>query len=180
MLPCIGAHESIDRSLFLQVLDECEQRSFACVEREKIEILEYARLVQGAQFGVAITAAQHRDDARVNSLDGLRDTKRTVDVAGKGRGKEHEIRSVQGQRLERQFMQEFIDKVVGCIERRLQKIEGRLARGQGFCVAHELKARVDAIANDVRKVIEIQRGYVLRAILNSQGAKGPVERVAFG
>ena len=67
----------------------------------------------------------------------------------------------------------------GALERGLQLIERRLARRQRFCIAHELEARVDGIADDVREVIEIKGGDVLGAILQPQRTKGPVERVAF-
>ena len=49
------------RSLVLQVFDECQQRAFAGVERDEVEVVEDARLVQGAQLGIAIAAAQYRD-----------------------------------------------------------------------------------------------------------------------
>ena len=72
-----------------------------------------------------------------------------------------------------------VHQVVRRAERRLQRIEGRLARRQRFGVAHEFEARVDAVADDVREVVEIQGGDVLGAILQPQRTEGPVERVAF-
>ena len=60
----------------------------------------------------------------------------------------------------------------------MQLIERRLARRQRFCVAHELEARIDGIANDIGEVIQIQRRNVLGAILQSQRAERPVERIA--
>ncbi len=178
MLARIRAHQLIERPLVLQMFDERKQRTFASIERYEIEVVEYARLVHGAQLGIAITAAQYRDDGRVGLLDGLRDAKRAVNVAGKRRGDEHQVRLMLRQRFERQRVQECIHQIVRRTERRLQLIERRLARRQRFCIAHELEARVDGIADDVREVVEIKGGNVLGAILQSQCTKGPVERVA--
>ena len=112
-------------------------------------------------------------------LDGLRDAKGAVHVAGKGRGDEHQRRLMPRQRFERQRVQRCIDQAVRRVERRVQLIERRLARRQRLRIAHELEARIDGIANDVGEVVEIQRGDVLGAILQSQRAEGPVERIAF-
>src|ERR1700727_226572 len=76
-------------------------------------------------------------------------------------------------------MQRCIDQIVRRTERRLQLIEAWLARRQRFCIAYELEARVDGIADDVREIIEIKGGDVFGAILQSQRTEGPVERVAF-
>ncbi len=63
------------------------------------------------------------------------------------------------------------------IQRLVQAIERRLARGERLGVAHELEARVDGLANDVRDVVEIQRADVLRPILQPERAESPVERI---
>src|SRR5450631_2882483 len=179
MLARIGAHQLIERPLVLQVFDECKQRTLPSVERYEIEVIENTRLVHGAQLGIAITAAQYRDDGLVDLLGGLRDAKGAVNVAWKRRCDEQQVRLILRQRFERQCMQGCIYQIVRRTERRLQLIERRLARRQRFCIAYELEARVDGIADDVREVIEIKGGNVLGAILQSQCTKGPVERVAF-
>ena len=116
--------------------------------------------------------------AGLGLLDGLRDAKGAVNVAGKRRGDEHQSRLILRQRLERQCMQGCIHQAVRRAERRVQLIECRLARRQRFRIAHELEARIDGIANDIGQVIEIQGGDVFGAILQSQCAEGPVERIA--
>ena len=63
----IRAHQLLERSLVLQMLDEREQRSFAGIERYEIEVVENTRLVHGAQLGIAIAAAQYRHDGRAGS-----------------------------------------------------------------------------------------------------------------
>src|ERR1700722_14613213 len=164
MLARIGAHQLVGRPLVLQVFDEGEQRTFASVERYEIEVVENTRLVHGAQLGVAITAAQYRDDGRAGLLDGLGNEKGAVNVARKRRSDEHQVRSILRQRFESQCMQGRIYQVVRRTERGLQLIERRLARRQRFCIAHELEARVDGVADDVREVIEIKGGNVFGAI----------------
>src|ERR1700678_4216538 len=82
------------------------------------------------------------------------------------------------QRFESQCVQGCIYQIVRRTERRLQLIECRLAGRQRFCIAYELEARIDGIADDVREIIEIKGGNVFGAILESQCTKGPVERVA--
>ena len=161
------------------MVDECQQWTFAGVERHEIEVVEDPWLLQGAQLSIAITAAQYRDDGRVHLLDGLRDPKRAVDIARKGRGDEHQGRLMRRQHVERQCVQNCVDQIVWRIERRLQLIEPRLARRQRFRITHELKARIDGVANDVGEVIEIQGGDVLGTILQSECTKGPVESVVF-
>ncbi len=108
-----------------------------------------------------------------------RDAKGAVNVARKGCGNEYQVRLMLRQCFERQCMQGCIYQIVRRSECHLQLIERRLARRQRFCIAHELEARVDGIADDVREIIEIQGGDVLGAILQPQRAKGPVEHVAF-
>src|ERR1700722_4348217 len=179
MLARIRAHQLFERPLVLQVFDECKQRTFAGIERYEIEIVEYTRLVHGAQLGIAVSAAQYRDRGRLGLLGGLRDAKGAVNVTGKRRGDEQQRRLIPLQRLERQCVQGCIYQVVRRNERRLQLIECRSARRQRFCIADELEARVDGIADDVREVVEIEGGNVFGAILQSQGTEGPVERIAF-
>ena len=70
-----------ERSPALQVLDQREQRPLAGVQRDEVEVVEHARFVQLAQLGVAVAAAEHRDDCGSRALDGLRDAERAVDVA---------------------------------------------------------------------------------------------------
>src|SRR5258708_13709740 len=161
MLARIRAHQLIKRSPVLQVFDERKQRTFASVERYEIEVAENTRLVHGAQLGIAITAAQYRDDGRVGLLGGLRDAKGAVNVARKRRGDEHQVRLILRQRFELQCIQRCIYQAVRRTERRLPMIERRLARRQRLCIAHELESRVDGIADDVREVIELKGGDVL-------------------
>src|ERR1700731_509251 len=116
MLARIRAHQLIERSLVLQVFDEGKQRTFAGVESYEVEVVENTRLVHGAQLGIAITAAQYRDDGRVGLLDGLRDAEGTVNVARKRRGDEHQARSPPCQNIKRQCMQECIYQAVRQIE----------------------------------------------------------------
>ncbi len=165
MLARIRAHQLIERSLVLEVFDEGKQRTFASVEGHEIEVVENARLVHGAQLGIAISAAQYRDNGRVGCLDGLRDAKGAVNVARKWRRDEHEVRMMLRQRVERQCMQKCIQQTARRVECLLQRIERRLARRQRFCIAHKLEARVDGIADDVREVIEIKGRDVLGAVL---------------
>src|SRR6266478_62321 len=165
MIARISAHQLSERSLVLQVFDECKQRTFASIKRYEIEVVENTRLVHGAQLCIAITTAQYRDDGWAGLLGGLRDAKGAVDVARKRRGDQHQVRLILRQGFECKCMQECIYQVVRRTERRLQLIERRFARRQRFCIAHELEARVDSIPDDVREVIQIKGGDVLGAIL---------------
>ena len=112
----IRAHQPIERTLVLQVFDECKQRTFASVERYEIEVVENTRLVHSAQLGVAIATAQYRNDGRVDLLGGLCDAKGTVNVARKRCGDEHQVRLIPRQRFERQCMQGRIQEIVRRIE----------------------------------------------------------------
>ena len=64
LLARIGAYQLSKRPLALQMLHECQQRPLASIKRDKIEVIENARLVHSAQLGVAVTAAEHRDRGR--------------------------------------------------------------------------------------------------------------------
>ena len=75
-------------------------------------------------------------------------------------------------------MQGCIYEIVGSTERGMQLIERRLTRRQRFRIAYELEARVDGIANDVRKVIEIKGCNIFGTILQAECTESPVERVA--
>ena len=77
--------------LAAQPLDECKYRRFAIVERHVVEVVEHAGLVQLAQLGIDVAAAQYGHDSGVLRLDGLRDPERRVNRAGKRRGHEHHI-----------------------------------------------------------------------------------------
>ncbi len=59
-----------------------------------------------------------------------------------------------------------------------QRLEARLAAGQRFSVTHKFKPRVHRVAQYVGQVVQVERGQVLGAVLQAQGAKGPAQRVA--
>ena len=174
----IRSYQLIGRSFVLQVFDEGQQRSFTSVEGDEIEVIENTRLVHRAKLGVAVPAAQHGDDRRLGLFDGLRDSKCAVHVSWKGRGDEYQGGLMLRQCLECQCVKGRIYQGARLVECSVQVIESRLTGRQRFRVADEFEARVDRIANDVGKVVEIQGRDVLGTILQSQRAKGPAERVA--
>jgi len=68
----------------LPVLDQGQQRAFAVVEGDVVEIIEDARLGEFAQFGIDPAAAEDGDDLRVFGLDCLSDAEGGIDRAGEG------------------------------------------------------------------------------------------------
>ncbi len=74
-------------------------------------------------------------------------------------------------------MQGLIDQIQGRGQSLRERIEGRLALRQRLGVAHELEARVDAVAQHVGQIVQVQRGQVARLVLHAQRAKSPGQRV---
>ena len=160
------------------MFEQRENRSLAIIERDVVDIIEDARLFQFAQLGIHPAATEHRDDFRVVCLDRLGHAECSIDRAGEGHGKQHDIgiATVNGKNC--QFFKSAVDQRWRSRQSSGQWLERRLAAGQRFGVADEFKARIDCLAQHVCEIVQIQRGQMPRPVLHAERPESPGQRVA--
>ena len=173
-----GALQALRAALALQVLDEREYRAFARVQGDEVHEVEDARLFEFAQLGVHVAAAHGDAHRGVRGLDGLGHAQRGVHRAGEGHRQEHQLRLVARHGGQREVLQGLVEQGGGRGQGLCQRLEGGLAAGELFAVAHEFKALVHRVAQDVGQVVQEQGGDVAGAVVHAQRAKGPAQRVA--
>ena len=160
------------------MFEQGQQRAFAIVEGDVVEIVEHPRLAEFAQFGIDEAAAKNRDDRRVVRLDRLRDAKRAIHVAGEGRRHQYYGRRMPLHGCQRQLVQDAVDQIGRCRQSLGERVERGLALCQRLRIAHELKARIDRVAQYVGDIVKVQGGKVPGAILHPECAECPGQRIA--
>ena len=91
-----------------QMFDQREQRPFPVIEGDVINIVEYAGVGQTAKLRVGIPAAKGDGDLGSLALDRMGNTKRAIEVPGKGNSQTDERRIEALEMLPQGFEHELI------------------------------------------------------------------------
>jgi len=79
--------------------------------------------------------------------------------------------------LGRELVEHRVDQARRALERVAQRREAGRARGELLPVARELEVGVDAIAQDVGEIVDVEAREVLRLVRGAEAAERPRERI---
>ncbi len=153
-----------------QILQEAEQGPLPVVQRDEVDIVEDARVLQAPELRGGVAAAQSHADVRVRLLDELREAKGSVEIAGKGNRQSHERWAGLAETRRQGVAKNPIRQPHRLGQRRSQRVERTGRLGHLFRVAAQGEVRRHSRAEQVREVFQIESGEMLREL---RGRRNP-------
>lgn len=165
---------------FLFTADEIQQRQFAVIEDDMVNILKNAGIGEMAPFGRRIAAAENNGNGGALLFKHLCHAESGIDRAGKRERKANKSGTMLSGQLKSDVIDLTIDQVLGGFERGFEWVERGRGNGEAFAIAGEVEFRRKIFADHVGEIFQHQTGEIAGAILDAERSEGRQEGILIG